>query len=272
MTNPFDMANLADALATEEDMKPLFNLIDQIMALPDEQLNDNSIKMIKGMIGAIKDSIITPAATEQTIRNFESQGLNKMQVNEIIKQTKNGMDEIIAELKPSKYKEELLDEIFSIFYGLLETAAEKYHSYDIELPILLEEGAQMPTYAHEGDVAADLYALETIVVKANTISNKIRTGIHLQLPEGWCARLEPRSSIGSKTPLRMSNAQGIIDQLYTGEVLVLYDNVSDSDYTINAGDRIAQMWVEPIYRFRPVQIDKLQETERGDQGFGSTGK
>ena len=211
MTNPFDMANLADALATEEDMKPLFDLIDQVMALPDEQLNDNSIKMIKGMIGAIKDSIITPAATEQTIRNFESQGLNKMQVNEIIKQTKNGMDEIIAELKPSKYKEELLDEIFSIFYGLLEAAAEKYHSYDIELPILLEEGAQMPTYAHETDAAADLYAANDMTIPANSISNLVRTGIHIALPENWTAIVVPRSSIGMKTGLRLSNSQGIID-------------------------------------------------------------
>lgn len=59
---------------------------------------------------------------------------------------------------------------------------------------------------------------------------------------------------------------------YTGDVTVLFDNISDSPYTINAGDRIAQLWVEPLYRFKPIEVSELQSTERNDGGFGSTGK
>ena len=75
-----------------------------------------------------------------------------------------------------------------------------------------------------------------------------------------------------KTGLRLSNSIGIIDADYRGEIGVIYDNISDSDYTIKAGDRIAQMWVERVERFKPVIVDTLPTTERGDGGFGSTGK
>jgi dUTP pyrophosphatase len=70
----------------------------------------------------------------------------------------------------------------------------------------------------------------------------------------------------------MSNSCAIIDTAYTGDVTILFDNISDSDYTINAGDRIAQLWVEPVYRFKAKQVDVLYETERNDAGIGSTGK
>ena len=69
----------------------------------------------------------------------------------------------------------------------------------------------MPTYAHESDAAADLYAADEITIPANSISNLVRTGVHIALPENWTAIVVPRSSIGMKTGLRLSNSQGIID-------------------------------------------------------------
>jgi len=189
-----------------------------------------------------------------------------------IDEARNGITNFIDELHPSEQKRTILNGVFSIFYNLFDGVLERYHKFDIELPIQLEEGAQVPTYAHEGDAAADLYAADTVVVPAHSHSNMIRTGVHIQLPENWVAFIFPRSSTGSKTPLRLSNSVGIIDCQYRGPLGVLYDNLSDSDYTINAGDRIAQLMVMPNYHFKAKIVDKLEESERGEGGFGSSGK
>jgi len=189
-----------------------------------------------------------------------------------IDEARNSMISFIDELHPSEKKRVILNGIFSIFYNLFDSVLERYHKFDIELPIQLEEGAQVPTYAHENDAAADLYAADTVVVPAHSLRNMIRTGVHIQLPENWVAFIFPRSSIGSKTPLRLSNSAGIIDCQYRGPLGVLYDNLSDSDYTINAGDRIAQLMVMPNYHFKAKIVDKLEKSERGENGFGSSGK
>ena len=155
---------------------------------------------------------------------------------------------------------------------MIEEVVNTYHVYDIILPMTLEEGAQEPAYAHDTDACADLYAADTIILPAHSLSNMIRTGVHIQLPEGWLAMIFPRSSIGAKTGLRLSNSVGIIDQGYLGQLGVLYDNTSNSDYTINKGDRIAQLMIIPSYRFKAQIVDHLQETDRGEGGFGSSGK
>ena len=132
-------------------------------------------------------------------------------------------------------------------------------------------GAKVPTYAHDTDAAADLYAMETTVLEGNSLGNKIRTGVKIQLPEGWQALIIPRSSIGAKTSLRLSNSVGLIDSGYRGELGVLYDNTSDEPYTVNAGDRIAQLLVMPSYRFQAKVVDILADSDRGEGGFGSSG-
>jgi len=161
----------------------------------------------------------------------------------------------------------IMAKVFNIFYKALD----KYHSYAIELPIQLEDGAQVPTYAHEDDAAADLYAFEEMEISAHTKSTPVKTGVHIQLPEGWVAFILPRSSIGAKTPLRLSNSVGVIDSGYRGEVRALYDNISDESYQIHKGDRIAQMLVMPSYRFKANIVDSLEDSDRGEAGFGSTG-
>jgi len=106
----------------------------------------------------------------------------------------------------------------------------------------------------------------------HSLSNMVHTGLRIALPEGWAAYILPRSSIGMKTGLRLSNSVGVIDSEYRGEIGVMYDNHSDSEYIIHKGDRIAQMIVMPIHQFRPEVVDTLDNTSRGEDGFGSTGK
>lgn len=267
-----ELVQFNDLLENNTEIQPLMDVVQQIMELPDDSLTDTTVE---SMIGAINGAF-TPAMQEKAIQEFirqiEEEGLNTTALKYRINEARNSITSFIDELHPSEKKRAILNGVFSIFYNLFDSALERYHKYDIELPIQLEEGAQVPTYAHENDAAADLYAADTVVVPAHSHGNMICTGVHIQLPENWVAFIFPRSSIGSKTPLRLSNSVGIIDCQYRGPLGVLYDNLSDSDYTINAGDRIAQLMVMPNYHFKAKVVDKLEESERGDGGFGSSGK
>lgn len=266
-----DFMNMADSLANGE-ARPLLDIIEQIMSLPEDGLNDTTIDVISGMMrGAL-----TPKIKEESIKNviqsFEDENLSRGQAAEIVTQSKQAIKDAIDEVEPSPNKRALLDAAFDFFYEVFDEAFEKYHSYAFELPIKVENGGQVPTYAHDTDACADIYASQNITIPAHSTSTKIPTGLRIALPEGWVAKIAPRSSIGAKTGLRLSNSIGIIDADYRGEIMILYDNISDSDYEIKVGDRIAQVWVERVERFKPVLVDILPATDRGDGGFGSTGK
>lgn len=266
-----DFMNIADNLANSE-ARPLLDIIEQIMELPEDSLNDASVDVISGMMrGAL-----TPKIKEESIKNilqgFEEENFSRSQAIDVIEHFKNAIKNAIDELEPSPNKRALLDAAFDFFYEVFDEAFARYHSYAFELPIKLEDGAKVPTYAHETDACADIYASKDITIPAHSCSTKVPTGLRIALPEGWVAKIAPRSSIGAKTGLRLSNSIGIIDADYRGEIGVLYDNISDSDYEIKAGDRIAQVWVERVERFKPVTVDILPATERGEGGFGSSGK
>lgn len=267
-----DMMNFSDFVSNDEGLKVLTDIIEQIMEIPEENLNETSISMITGMVQGAFNPTVRQEAVNNMIEGLRVDGYTRSGAIEAINSLKQGMNDVIAELKPSATKERLLNGVFQCFYDIFDEALDHYNSWSIELPIKLDANAKAPTYAHDTDACADIYAVEDTVVPARSFSNMIHTGLYIALPEGWQARVAPRSSIGSKTPLRMANSMGIIDTDYRGEILICYDNLSDSDYQIKAGDRIAQMWVEPIYRFKAKQVDILPATDRGNGGFGSTGK
>jgi dUTP pyrophosphatase len=203
---------------------------------------------------------------------MEDQGLNKAEAQAAINALSETLKEMIySEVSYTGNKKLLVDTVMNKMFAIFDAAAEKYHSYAIELPIQLEEGAQVPTYAHDSDAAADMYAMEDVEIPAHSKGTPVKTGVHIQLPEGWVAFILPRSSIGAKTPLRLSNSAGVIDSGYRGEVRALYDNIGDEPYQIHKGDRIAQMLVMPSYRFKANVVDSLEDSDRGEAGFGSTG-
>lgn len=267
-----NMMNLADFVANNESLQPLMDITDQIMSLSDDSLTPTMIESVKGAINGAFTEEIQNNSIQMMIDEFKERGLSRSQARDNINDFKTAVHDYMEVLQPSEKKKQLFDTIFQVFYDLFDQVMERYLSYDIILPITLEEGAQIPTYAHDTDAAADLYAADTIVIPANSLGTMVRTGVHIALPEGWMAIIEPRSSIGAKTPLRLSNAQGIIDSGYRGQLGVLYDNLSNSDYTINAGDRIAQLMIRPAYKFKADVVPFLSETDRGEGGFGSSGK
>lgn len=269
------MANfmdLADGLSMEEQARPLLDMIEQIMTIPEENLNEDSVEIISGMIKGALTPRIREDSIKDVLKDFENGNLTRAEATNFVAQNKTIIQEAIDDLEPSPNKRALLDATFDFFYDVFDEALARYHSYAFELPVKLEDGGQMPTYAHDTDACADIYASKDTIIPAHSISNKVPTGLKIALPEGWVAKIAPRSSIGAKTGLRLSNSIGIIDADYRGEIGVLYDNISDSDYEIKAGDRIAQVWVERVERFKPVLVDILPATERGEGGFGSTGK
>lgn len=264
-------ASFADILASDENFQPLNSIIDTIMSVSDDTLNEDNIDIIEGMIFGAFTAKIREEAISKIVKTFRDEGYSKTEINSIVNTLKTEFNGLVEDIDASPFKKRLLTKVFSNFEDLFEEAQARVGIYDIILPIKLDNNAKMPTYAHNTDAAADLSALETVTIPAHAIGYKVKTGVHLQLPIDWQARLAPRSSIGAKTPLRLSNSMGIIDPSYTGDVTVLFDNISDSDYTITAGDRIAQLWVEPVYRFKGQEVVKLETTERNDAGFGSTG-
>ena len=132
-------------------------------------------------------------------------------------------------------------------------------------------GGKIPTKAHKTDEGYDLYSNENVPIRPGE-TVKINTGICLGLPEGYWAKIFDRSSVGSKGLL--VNA-GVIDNSYRGLVIVCMTNLSngteDDTYLINKGDKIAQFVLLRHNHKDIVVVDSLEETERGEKGFGSSG-
>ena len=255
-----------------DELNTFLNAFKELINIPDADLTDDVMKAIMDNLENNFTPEIVSQSIYQIIQNLESQSLTRaaaIESVESLKATLRGM--LYGEEPYVGNKKILVDTIVDKIFNIFDTAIDKYHNYAIELPMTVAPGAKVPTYAHETDAAADLYALETTVLEGKKLGTKIRTGINIQLPEGWLALVLPRSSMGTKTPLRLSNNVGLIDSGYRGEIMALYDNISDSPYTINAGDRIAQLLVMPSYRFQANVVDVLTESDRGEGGFGSSG-
>jgi dUTP pyrophosphatase len=131
----------------------------------------------------------------------------------------------------------------------------------------------LPKYASNGAAAMDLVAeigrSQHIIQGSNQL---IPTGIYVEVPVGYCAKIYARSGIADKRGLAPSNGVGIIDSDYRGQVFVSLCNSSEVTQYIEPGERIAQLVIEKVIPFEWEQVDELEETSRGIGGFGSTGE
>lgn len=137
--------------------------------------------------------------------------------------------------------------------------------------------AIIPKYAKPGDAGMDLYALTGQVIPGNARGFLVKTGLKVWLPENYELQVRPRSGMAAKTTIRVANAPGTVDQGYTGEICVIVDNLSNQDFVIDADNRrIAQAvikYVPPVdVEEIPLEVMEKRTTERGDKGFGSTGR
>lgn len=160
---------------------------------------------------------------------------------------------------------------------LLENTTEKLYELAlnprqrIEVTIeKINDNAKIPEYAHPSDAGCDVFSAEAVTINANE-TKIVKTGIRVAIPAGYEIQIRPRSGLSAKTGLRVANAPGTIDSMYRGEIGVILHNTSSEPYTVEIGDKIAQMVIaqSPMIKWVENKIDT--DTDRGEGGFGSTG-
>ena len=138
----------------------------------------------------------------------------------------------------------------------------------------LREKAVVPKYATSGAAGMDLYACidEAVTLEPQKLL-MIPTGIAIELPSAELAAfIHARSGLGVKHGICLANGVGVVDSDYRGEVCVGLCNVSDTPYTIEPNERVAQMVIAPVAVMQIEEVEELSDTARGEGGFGSTGK
>ena len=141
----------------------------------------------------------------------------------------------------------------------------------------LHKDAKIPTYATDGSVAVDLYAIEDYMIKAVSDESVkfIRTGISIEMPKGYYAEIYNRSGLSSKKEVVIVSSR-IIDNDYRGEIIIPMKLIASLPphwgVVIKKGDRVAQMIVKKYEKIEFEEVDELSETDRGSDGFGSSGK
>ena len=133
------------------------------------------------------------------------------------------------------------------------------------------ENATVPTYGSKCAAGADLYSCEAVTVRAGE-TVLVHTGIAMAIPEGYVGLIYARSGLATKRGLAPANKVGVIDSDYRGEIMVALHNHGAAEQTVELGERIAQIVFTPYSAASFNVVDELDETERQDGGFGSTGR
>lgn len=137
----------------------------------------------------------------------------------------------------------------------------------------LDENAVLPTYGSEFSAGADLYALcEEELVFAPNETKLVRTGLAMEIPEGYAGLIYARSGLASKRGLAPANKVGVVDADYRGEVMVALHNHSGIEQRVAPKERIAQLVIAPFLKAEFSEAEELSDTVRGAGGFGSTGR
>lgn len=131
--------------------------------------------------------------------------------------------------------------------------------------------AVLPSYAHDGDAGLDLSSMVDVTLNPGE-QTVIGTGIAIQLQRGFEAQIRPRSGLASKFGISVTNSPATIDYGFSGELKVILINLGQNTYHVAKGDRIAQMVINKLPSVEIVEVDELDDTERGEKGFGSSGK
>lgn len=133
----------------------------------------------------------------------------------------------------------------------------------------LKKDAIIPRYAHKGDAGMDLFSTENYIVPVGK-RQLVSTGIAIELPEGYFASIRGKSGLAYKRGISILG--GVIEWTYRGEYGVIILNTGNEDFEIRAGDQVAQVVISPVASVELEDIEELSDTDRGDGGFGSTGR
>ena len=142
----------------------------------------------------------------------------------------------------------------------------------VSLPIKrIDPEVELPSYAYAGDAGLDLRASEDVTL-ARLERRLVSTGLAVAIPEGYAGFVQPRSGLALREGLSMANTPGLVDSHYRGELKVCAVNLDpERSIRIKRGDRIAQLVIQRVPAVTLVEVDELDETDRGAGGFGSSG-
>lgn len=141
----------------------------------------------------------------------------------------------------------------------------------VEIKAVIDDHGSVPAYSRDGDAAVDLRASESCYIKAGAV-RLVDTGVRVAIPSGYVGLVCPRSGMACKHEVTVINSPGVIDPNYRGSIKVGLVNHNSVGFDIREGDRIAQLLIVPVPRVVFQQVAELDDTERGADGFGSSGR
>lgn len=141
----------------------------------------------------------------------------------------------------------------------------------VEIKTVIDDHGRVPAYSRADDAAVDLRASESCYIKAGAV-RLVDTGVRVAIPNGYVGLVCPRSGMACKHEVTVINTPGVIDPNYRGSIKVGLVNHNSVGFDIREGDRIAQLLIVPVPRVAFQQIEELDDTERGADGFGSSGR
>jgi len=201
--------------------------------------------------------------------------MHKNQIEDYIKKLQDLENEILQdEQTDSSFMNELNGLLSNLGQDIKSQIEQDVNKFEVKVK-KLHPTAVIPKYAKDGDAGMDLVA--TTIISNTTFDVTYGTGIAMEIPKGYVGLVFPRSSI-RKTDLSLTNCVGVIDSGYRGEIQATFKKIfskndvriGEMDYKV--GDRIVQIIIIPYPSVTFVEVDELSESERGDGGFGSTGK
>lgn len=258
-----ELFNTIELTEDQSELANFFSLFSYVLDLP-----KNTFDIIKDDFTKSFLQKLEPESIKELLNSPEGIDVSKEELAEAINIFVNLIYQAIE-----KHREKLDAErvefletlLFSMSTAIDNVPSRKEIRVGIEL---IRENAKYPSYAHEADAGADVYAVqEDIIMPGET--KIIPTGFKVQVPDGYELQARPRSGMSAKTKIRLSNAPGTIDCGYDGEVGVILDNIGNTPYEIKTGDRVCQLLIKPCPKIIWEDI-KVKENRKG--GFGSTGK
>lgn len=138
----------------------------------------------------------------------------------------------------------------------------------MRIPVKIDGGAKLPSYAHPGDAGMDLYSSEEVVIKPGE-KKLVKTGTYMAIPEKHVGLIWDKSGHAAKNAIHV--LAGVIDAGYRGELGIVLKNLGEEDFTIEKHMKVAQMLIQPVVSANIEEVNDLDDTARGEGGFGSTG-
>jgi dUTP pyrophosphatase len=258
------MANIFDKIKDNIPMGEEWESFEKILTLPDEQFE-----------------MVYPSFKEQLDKIFSSESFQDELLTEVnsidisnLKEERKDFEIFLKEISDddsiSGHKKEVLlyffNNVVNRLYDMAENPRKKIR-VGIEK---INENAKIPEYAHPSDAGCDVFSAETVTI-ASGETKIVKTGIRVAIPAGYEIQIRPRSGLSAKTGIRVANAPGTIDSMYRGEIGIILHNTSSDTYTIETGDKIAQMIIAQSPMIKWVEEIINMDTDRGTGGFGSTG-